>query len=45
MRHLLALTGTTPKAPERVLGLMIVGLTLLTLGACVSILYWAVALL
>lgn len=45
MRALLALAGQCPQTPERTLGLAIVGLTVLTLGASMSVLIWAIALL
>lgn len=45
MKRLLALTGTTPDAPERVIGTLVAGLTLALLAASVTVLVWAVRLL
>jgi hypothetical protein len=45
IKHLRALTGATPPAPERALGMMIVGLTAVMFGISASVLIWAVALL
>ncbi len=45
MKHLLTLTGVTPRAPERALGLIIVGLAAAMLGISASVLIWGVALL
>ena len=45
MKHLLTLTGVTPRAPERTLSLIIVGLAAAMLGISASVLIWGVALL
>jgi hypothetical protein len=44
MKYLLAWTGTTPDAPERVIGALVVGLTAVLLGGSALVLAWAFAL-
>ena len=45
MKHLFSLTGTTPGAPERIIGVTVLGLTVLLLAGSGSVLLWALRLL
>lgn len=42
--RLLTLTGTSPHGQERTIGVLVLGLTLLSLGACAGVLIWALSL-
>ena len=45
MKHLFSLTGTTPGAPERIIGVTVLSLTVLLLAGSGSVLIWALRLL
>jgi hypothetical protein len=41
----MALAGTSPSAPERTLGTLVVGLTISALGVSATVLVWGLTLL